>query len=79
MKTPASVPEIRQHIRALAERVVGERPDTFLLVPVLMRSLSVEVNDFVRYFIQAGDAEKRVGDHQILLASPIAKRTKVKK
>jgi hypothetical protein len=71
--TPAHRPDIKARIHALAERVLGERADRHLLLPVLVTALSVEVNDFVRHHDPAL-AKTRVRDHQILLRQPWARR-----
>lgn len=67
--TPANRPDIKARIQALAERVLGERPDRHLLLPTLVTALSVEVNDFVKYH-PAEFATLRVKDHEILLKHP---------
>lgn len=66
---PATRPDIKAAIEALAECVLGDRADKHLLWPMLVTTLSVDVRDFLAYH-PAEFADMRVRDHEILLQQP---------
>lgn len=66
-------PDIRRHIRELAEAVVGDREDAAILRPIVQVMVQTAVRDFERYH-DSRHASNRVRDFDILMARERAKR-----
>lgn len=71
--------DLHARIRDLASLVVGERVDRQLLLAVLVRNLTVEVSDFLKYHGDVSLAAATVRDHEILQARRTTKPSRARK
>jgi hypothetical protein len=59
--------DVRLHLRALVNAVIGDREDRRVVAPVLMAMLTTDIADFEKYH-DVRHARSRVWDHDFLMA-----------